>query len=331
MTPLRRFPRLARLRDRWSRAAVVMYHRIATTDRDPWGLAVSPEHFAEHLAQYRRRRTLLTMNAFVDCLCRDRLPRDAIAITFDDGYVDNLVYALPILKDADVPATLFLTSGPTLRREFYWDAEIEAMILDAVDPVDVCVMLPDGPLHIQFDERWPADAARAGWRAWTASRTPREAAFVQSWRRLRSLLPRDRKRAMCQLRRVLQTGPSPEIRPLTVPEVRRLVSSEHVTLGGHTVDHPDLPALDDPDALDEIARGKADVEAILCRPITGFAYPFGRLDARIRTWAEAAGYEWACTTEPSFVGAAGVNKLAIPRLTARDSGDTSFLDAGNGV
>jgi peptidoglycan/xylan/chitin deacetylase (PgdA/CDA1 family) len=325
MTVWQRFPRLARVRDRWSRAAVVMYHRVATPANDPWALSVSSEHFAEHLDQYRRHRTVLPMDTFVDCIRRDRLPRDAVAITFDDGYLDNLVSALPILIDANVPATLFLSTGPTLRGELYWDAEIEAMILDAVEPVHFEIVLPDGPLRIDFGERWEADYDRRGWRAWTPPRTPREAAFVETWERLRPLHPRDRMTAMAQLRQTLPAVLSAGTRALTPAEVCELTASGHVTLGGHTVDHPDLPALDHGDALDEIARGKADVETILGRPIAGFAYPFGRLDSRVRACAEAAGFAWACSTEPSFVGATRSDRFAIPRLAVPDSNDVSFL------
>ena len=50
-----------------------------------------------------------------------------VAITFDDGYVDNLFNAKPRLETADVPATVFLATG-YLAEKFWWD-ELAQMII----------------------------------------------------------------------------------------------------------------------------------------------------------------------------------------------------------
>ena len=61
--------RLVRRIRRWFRRrggpAILMYHRIATLEVDPWGLSVSPERFAEQVQALRARRTTLSMDAFV--------------------------------------------------------------------------------------------------------------------------------------------------------------------------------------------------------------------------------------------------------------------------
>ena len=77
-----------------------MYHRIANPPVDPWGLAVQPDHFEEHLTVLRRSRRPLIMSEFFKRLERRTLPNDAVAVTFDDGYVDNLREAKPRLAAA---------------------------------------------------------------------------------------------------------------------------------------------------------------------------------------------------------------------------------------
>jgi hypothetical protein len=61
--------RLVKRLRRWLRhgdsPAILMYHRIATPDVDPWGLSVSPERFAEQVETLSVRRTVLSMDAFV--------------------------------------------------------------------------------------------------------------------------------------------------------------------------------------------------------------------------------------------------------------------------
>src|ERR1700751_4328777 len=100
---------------RWFRRmggpSILMYHRIATPDVDPWGLSISPERFAEQVQALCARRTVLSMDAFVAQLRSRTLPPDAVALTFDDGYWATSRQAKPILEAAGVPATVFLTTG----------------------------------------------------------------------------------------------------------------------------------------------------------------------------------------------------------------------------
>jgi peptidoglycan/xylan/chitin deacetylase (PgdA/CDA1 family) len=319
MTLMQHFPRLARVRDRWSRAAIVMYHRVIALDCDPWGLAVAPDHFAQQLEYFKRGRTVLTMAEFVVRMQRDSLPRDAVAITFDDGYHDNYLNAAPMLEAAGLPATLFLSTAPTQRHEPYWFEELAAMVLDAAEPADFIVTLTDGPLLVSFGRREHADDDRRGWRASNPPRTKREALFYSSWKRMRALAPRDRDAAMANLRANLTAERSEVSRAMTVDEIRHLVASGLITLGGHTVDHPDLCQLQPEEALDQIARGKAETEAIAGTTIDGFAYPYGRTDDRVRALVIKAGFQWACTTEPGFVGASRTDQFAMPRIAAVDT------------
>src|SRR5262249_22514658 len=88
-----------RTRGATARPVILMYHRIASPAIDPWGLAVTPHHFEEHL-DVLRSRTVLSVADLVDRLERGALPDDAAAITFDDGYFDNLRAAKPRLAAA---------------------------------------------------------------------------------------------------------------------------------------------------------------------------------------------------------------------------------------
>src|SRR5215467_4451596 len=91
---------------------ILMYHRIAELQSDPWGLAVSPRHFAEHLEVLRRHGQPRPLAQTVKALQRQGLPGGRpLVVTFDDGYADNLYNAAPLLDRYDVPATVFLTTG----------------------------------------------------------------------------------------------------------------------------------------------------------------------------------------------------------------------------
>ena len=100
----------------WPRALVLVYHRVAETRDDPYGQAVRPETFARHLELLAREHPIVPLRDLVERRYRD----GAVAITFDDGYADNLTEALPIA--AKVPITVFVTVEPVLDgSRFWWD------------------------------------------------------------------------------------------------------------------------------------------------------------------------------------------------------------------
>ena len=115
--PLR--PLARRLRPR---AAVLVYHRVAETRDDPYGQAVRPDTFARHLEAIAREHPVLPLGDLVTALPRRRYVDGTLAITFDDGYEDNLSAALPIAARAGVPMTVFVTVEPVLDgARFWWD------------------------------------------------------------------------------------------------------------------------------------------------------------------------------------------------------------------
>jgi len=98
--------------DSWA-GLVLLYHRIATQDRDPWSLCVQPKHFEAHLQQ------LTTLAVGLDRVIKKVPPRRFVLLTFDDGYRDNLECALPLMERYEVPGLVFVVTGPG--SSFWWE------------------------------------------------------------------------------------------------------------------------------------------------------------------------------------------------------------------
>lgn len=112
------------LRRLWPRAAVLVYHRVAETQNDPYGQAVRPATFARHLEMLAGEHPILPLGELVEALPKRRYRDGTVAITFDDGYADNLSEALPLVAKipAKVPVTVFVTVEPVLDGgRFWWD------------------------------------------------------------------------------------------------------------------------------------------------------------------------------------------------------------------
>ena len=307
---------------RWLRRrdgpAILMYHRIATPEVDPWGLSVSPKRFAEQVQALRARRTILSMDAFVARLRSGDLPHDAVALTFDDGYLDNLRRAKPILEAAGIPATVFLTTGRIgTDKEFWWD-ELARMVLPRAEPLSAGVTVETGGLQIDLP---PIDLdmePRVTWRAWGRPVTAREATYQTLWQALQGCAPERREEAMAELRRLFgSTRPNPEDLPMSAADARRLVS-RCISVGAHGCTHQLLTSLPAAARVEEIQRSRTEAEALSALPVTGFAYPHGDRDAETIEMVRRAGYGWACSTREAAVDPRCVDLYDLPRLAVGD-------------
>jgi peptidoglycan/xylan/chitin deacetylase (PgdA/CDA1 family) len=305
-----------------------MYHRVAALDSDPYLLCVSPTRFAEHVELLKTRWSPLPLGEAVARMKANRLPHRAVAVTFDDGYADNLLNAEPVLRRHGVPATVFVTSGYVGgAREFWWD-ELEAVLLTPGN-------LPER-LEIRLGEElreWVLDGAAVyrdadhdRLRSWNVldpdDPGPRQALCRSLQQLVRSLPPAARDDVLEQVR-AWAGGPRP-VRPshrqLTPAETIRLDRSEAVEVGGHTVSHPLLSACPPAEQAIEIQEGKRQLEDIVGRRVEGFAYPFGAHgDYTGETIAAVreAGFGFACS---NFVGRATAAEdiFQLPRMMVMD-------------
>jgi peptidoglycan/xylan/chitin deacetylase (PgdA/CDA1 family) len=279
-----------------SRPLILMYHRIAYEPVDYWGLAVSPGHFEEQLAVLRRTRRPVPLMEFVHRLVDGSLPADAVALTFDDGYADNLAAGLPRLAAADVPATVFVATGYIDRREpFWWDELARLILLESGPKRFEVVMNGQQAIHFELGVEPPMDRDVAKSVPWTKSRRDVLEAIYQP---IRLLEEEERRAVILKLRSSFaeRAGNASLPRAMTSKEVRTLASSGIVTIGAHTVTHPTLAELEVDACRYEITESKLACEVLIGAPVTAFAYPYGEFNAGTREVVKSAGFSFACST-----------------------------------
>ena len=293
-----------------------MYHRIADEPIDNWGLAVSPAHFEEQLDVLRRVRRPFPLPDFVHNLMTGSLPPNAVAVTFDDGYVDNLTAGKPRLAAAGVPATVFLATGFLDRPgEFWWD-ELARLVLVGDGPRRFEIIIGTERMQVDLGKDRPAQRDATGD---AASLEMRRAALKSIWQSLRLLEEDPRESTLATLRSILSVADdrADRGRPMTRNEVRTLASDGLVTIGAHSVTHPVLSRIGAVACHREVTESKATCEDVIGKPVAGFAYPFGDFDADVSDAVKAAGFAFACSTRHGRASAAS-EVLALPRMQVYD-------------
>jgi peptidoglycan/xylan/chitin deacetylase (PgdA/CDA1 family) len=331
-----RIRRLAqRVRGRFAvRGLILMYHRIAELNSDPWGLSVSPAHFAEHLKVLRSSRSVIALPDLVETLRRGyhprQHPRQPVVVTFDDGYADNVDTAKPLLERYEIPATVFLVTGAIgSDREFWWD-ELDRVLLEPRELPQVLELRLADCSH-----RWElgADAAYDSracwknrlWRTWEAPPTARHTLYYELWQRLYPLPDREKRALLDELLAWagLDSLPRPSHRLVSLDQLKQLGECALIGIGAHTVTHAALPELRPESQREEIQESRSFLERALSRPVSCFAYPHGGHDSSTVSLVREAGFTAACTTVPGAVSRQS-GCLALPRYQVLDWNGEEF-------
>lgn len=309
---------------------ILMYHRVADLALDPQCLAVRPERFAAHLEVLHGIGRVMPLADLVAAMTTGDVPDGAVAVTFDDGYADNLGVAAPLLEAHGVPATVFVTAGALEDdREFWWDELERTLLWPGRLPRQLFLPTRFGGIGSDFGEAaaYSLDDFTRD-REWTvlAPHAPTERhAFYQRLQRVLHTThdPRERRRLLDALIAAVDAAPPrrrASHRALTKAEVARLAAGGLIEVGAHTVNHPVLAALSLDEQEREITEGRDALERLIGRPVRLFAYPFGYADSFAKetvALVRKAGFVGACTTMPEPVAALG-DPWQLPRMAVRD-------------
>lgn len=126
----------------FSNAIILLYHRVDNVKNDPHLLSVSKENFYQQIKFLSKNYKLVTMSKLIE-LKRGKISLSKyVAITFDDGYVDNFLNALPVLKEFNVSATIFVVAGQIDSQEpYYWEKGIDKSDIGRAATADELVQM----------------------------------------------------------------------------------------------------------------------------------------------------------------------------------------------
>lgn len=287
------------------RLCILNYHRILKHG-DPL-LESEPDlkTFRWHMQLLAECFHVMPLHEALETMANDRMPPRAVCITFDDGYRSTHDIALPILKEFELPATVFVTTGHMGHGNMWNDIILEAIRNQ-----------PDGELNLQNVglDIYPLETV--------SDRKMTAHALIES---TKYMLPAARSALIQTLEK--HVGPNLQESLMLTREMIVHLAHNNIEIGGHTISHPILTRLDDEVARLEIEVNKRQLEDIIKKTISLFAYPNGKpggdFDMRHVRMVEEAGYYAAFTTE---VGAATRHhpRYEIPRSRPWDNNPMMF-------
>jgi peptidoglycan/xylan/chitin deacetylase (PgdA/CDA1 family) len=286
------------------RSVILLYHRVAELERNPYGLAVTPDAFRAHVEVLRERLEVVPLASLL-------LPadHDRAALTFDDGYADVAGTARPILESAGLPATVFVVADAVDgEAELWWD-RLERLVFQALArraSLDVAV---DGR-RLRVDMRSAAGRERA-----------HRALYV----RLRRLPLAAIERFLDDLGGDADPGPRDAYRIVRRAELAALAASPVVEVGAHSLTHPYLSRLPPGEQRAEIVGSRSRLEELTGAPVTSFSYPHGDVDGTVARIVAEAGYVLACSSRPGCVSAR-CSRFLLPRQSVFDWDAATFAE-----
>lgn len=293
-------PALARWRNS-GRLAILMYHGVQGEPLSPPCDYVNDAvTLRRQLTYLRRHFQVLPLQEALERLRDGTLPRRAATLTFDDGTRNLAIHAAPVLRDLQLPAAVFLATGPMGTGEALWPDRLWIAFAATTVPQIDLTSVGLGMRSLRHPDE----------------RNDTRNVVVQHFKQLP-----DAERLARVDWLVAALGPEPDasggpFELLSWDEARVLASEARVSLYPHTVTHPILARCPDEKVEYEISEScRMVAHETGCEP-TIFAYPNGGerdFDSRAKAVLRGNGIPWALSTIHGFADRDS-DPLALPRI-----------------
>jgi len=284
---------------------ILIYHRVLDEPDFMRPGEVDKQAFSWQMELLANYFNVVPLSEAIEKLKNDQLPSRAVSITFDDGYADNYLNALPILQKNNLPATFFIATG-YLNGGIMWNDQV----------IEAVRRLKAATLDLSADGLGLFDVSSPEKKVATAYQILNKIKHMDG----------DKRQTIANSI-VNQVDSMPADLMLTDKQLIELHQAG-MEIGGHTVTHPILANLDKETAWQEIIENKQSLEKLLNTQLYHFAYPNGKPGQDYRPeqteLIKAAGYQAAVSTQWGVVNK-GSDFYQLPRFTPWDKTAIKFM------
>ncbi|WP_395740780.1 polysaccharide deacetylase family protein [Prosthecobacter sp.] len=277
---------------RSAEASILTFHGLSDGAGDSgildYSLHLPVEVFRSICSMLAKEYHVVSLASLIEARTQGtRLPDNAVVLTFDDGYASNYELAYPILREFDLHATIFVTTGFLDGVEMFWFQRVDLAL---------------GRTKKELLD-WRINGKNL--RLYLGTYELRQQSLMRLLPELKELPDIDLLSEVDRLEEALEVDPSDfqtlpkSMRPMSWEMACEMSLSGHVDIGGHTHTHPILARCDSLSMRAEIATCRERIHAEIGELPTAFAYPNGGSDDFTRETlmlVREAGFKAACTT-----------------------------------
>ncbi|WP_207060987.1 glycosyltransferase [Motiliproteus sp. SC1-56] len=286
--------------------SILIYHRIHRETSEQ-GFDYFPESSLDwQMYLVSKIFNPVPLRQAIEQLQSGTLPPRALAVTFDDGYADNLTLAMPLLRKYGIEATCFIAGVGVQEGRLWNDKLIEAISRSPLESLDL------GPLKLGvFSLKTAGERRRA------------IAGLLET---LKPMHPEEQRRT---LDRILEAaGVQIKERLILSEDQIRELHNQGMDIGCHSMNHPMLTKVDLEYARRDINIAKDELERIISAPVDLFAYPYGKpcehFQPSHEKLVEEIGFSAALSTAWG-ANSCHTNRYALKRFTPWDDNPVKFL------
>ncbi len=284
---------------------ILIYHRVLDEPDYMRSSEVDIAKFSWQMFLLSNYFNVLSLEAALSLQDKNALPPRAVCISFDDGYADNYLNALPILKKNNLTAIFFIANG-YLNGGMMWNDKV----------IEAIRNIQDKNLDLSLFDLGEFDIC---------DEMSKEKSAQEIILKIKHL-DIDKRQSIADYIANL-AGEMPENVMMSNTQLSELYESG-MEIGGHTVTHPILATLDDQTALHEIQENKKFLEQILDTQLNCFAYPNGKPDQDYLSnqigLVKSLGYKVALSTRWGVVDSSS-DRMQLPRFTPWDENPVKFM------
>lgn len=272
---------------------VIMYHNVLPKTKQDLNMRnIAVADFHQSLDYLKKKVDVVPLREILTTKSNSA----RVSITFDDGLVNNLHHALPVLEDLKLHATFFVPTPWINGNNMLWPDEL-SRILSKVKG------------DVEFDDRKFTRVYKNQFREVVGGEKLENALLKVHPFSVDGILTKLKNDAGIDLDKDL--APEDEWRVMKGEEIKILSASNYVEIGSHSVSHKYLPLLNDQQLISELVESKRYLEQVCRKDIDMFAFPFGGYSQRVVEACYAAGYNHLIAVDERMEGLTSKNKLCL--------------------